>query len=141
VAATNIIKAYNFSPTSENIASEERPSHQSIVVLRPPPRTDIPVIDQYYSQVDTVKEVGSIQFKSVYLRLLDKVERFWHAKSTGKAERQRIKSQLAGQLDYLDSQSEDTLIEQMHLLDQIEKYITIMKEFYEIERNVTSAYM
>ena len=34
-------------------------------------------------EVDTVKEVGSIQFKSVYLRLLEKVEKFWHAKGTG----------------------------------------------------------
>jgi hypothetical protein len=33
-----------------------------------------------------MKEVTGIQFKAVYLRLLDKIETFWHAKDTGKRE-------------------------------------------------------
>jgi hypothetical protein len=51
--------------------------------VKKPPRTNIPIIDMHYAQLDTIQEVNGIQFKSVFKRLMNRIENIWNVNNTG----------------------------------------------------------
>ena len=51
-----------------------------------PPKTNVQVLDDYYSQYDTNGQICSIKFSAEFERLKDKIEKFWKLKQTPKAE-------------------------------------------------------
>ena len=44
------------------------------------PKTNIPVIDEYYRNFDTQGQIDQIKFTTEFQRLCDKIEKYWHVK-------------------------------------------------------------
>ena len=55
------------------------------------PKTKIPVIDAYYSNVDTQGQIDKIKFKAEFERLQTRIEKYWHAKHTPESETHKIR--------------------------------------------------
>ena len=59
-----------------------------------PPKTNVQVLDNYYSNYNTQGQIGSIKFTAEYERLSDKIEKFWKLKMTSKVEREKVRKVL-----------------------------------------------
>lgn len=55
-----------------------------------PPRTNVQVLDDYYSQYNTMGQIGSIKFTAEFERLADKIGKFWKLKETPKSEIEKV---------------------------------------------------
>jgi len=60
-----------------------------------PPKTNVQVLDDYYSQYNTMGQIGSIKFTAEFERLADKIEKFWKLKETPKSEMEKVRKVLA----------------------------------------------
>ena len=59
-----------------------------------PPRTNVQVLDDYYSNYNTQGQIGSIRFVAEFERLNDKIEKFWKLKATPMVEREKVRKVL-----------------------------------------------
>ena len=46
------------------------------------PKTNIPVIDEYYKNYDTQGQIDQIKFATEFERLREKIHKYWHVKKT-----------------------------------------------------------
>ena len=67
------------------------------------------------------------------MRLIKKVENFWHAKSTPESERKNVSQKFESMLNtYISSDK----TKQARILFLVEQYYLHIKKYYEIERKV-----
>ena len=60
-----------------------------------PPKTNVQVLDDYYSNYNTQGQIGSIKFTAEFERLSEKIEKFWKLKDTSKVEREKVRKILS----------------------------------------------
>ena len=63
------------------------------------PKTNIPVIDEYYRNFDTQGQIDQIKFTTEFQRLRDKIEKYWHVKRTPSQECEKVRANFAPLLD------------------------------------------
>ena len=56
-----------------------------------PPKTNVQVLDDYYSQYDTNGQICSIKFATEFERLADKIEKYWKLKQTPRVECDKVR--------------------------------------------------
>ena len=59
-----------------------------------PPKTNVQVFDNYYSNYNTQGQIGSIKFTAEFERLQEKIDKFWKLKMTPKIEREKVNKAL-----------------------------------------------
>ena len=59
-----------------------------------PPKTNVPVLDEYYQTYNTAGQIGTIRFIAEFERLSEKIEKFWKLKSTPRVEVDKVRSVL-----------------------------------------------
>lgn len=101
------------------------------------PSTNIPVIDEYYRNVDTGGLVDRIVFKSEFDRLRAKIETLWHTHRTPASETERVGQKLSR---ILSQNLESDKSSQAKGLFLMERYISHVRKYYESETWVTSLY-
>ena len=55
------------------------------------PKTNIPVIDEYYRNFDTQGQIDQIKFTTEFQRLREKIEKYWHVKKTPQQECEKVR--------------------------------------------------
>ena len=55
-----------------------------------PPRTNVQVLDDYFSKYDTCGQIGVIKFTTEFERLIDLVKKFWKLKGTPRQETEKV---------------------------------------------------
>jgi hypothetical protein len=94
------------------------------------PSTNIPVIDEYYRNVDTGGLVDRIVFKSEFDRLRSKIETLWHFHRTPGSETDQARSKIDR---ILGDNLEKDKTTQARGLFLMERYIAHMRKYYEKE--------
>lgn len=101
--------------------------------LQAPPKTQIPVIDEYYESQNALELVGAIKFTAEFERQKERIARFHALKGVCKEEQSRI----GGQMEQLFAQGQ--LLEpnaQMAILKSLEDYMVMMKEYFSAEADI-----
>ena len=101
------------------------------------PKTNIPVIDEYYRNFDTQGQIDQIKFITEFQRLREKIEKYWHVKQTPLQEREKVRPNFT---PLLDSAVEAEQLVQLKTLNRLERYLTFMKSFYNTETSVRNIY-
>ena len=88
--------------------------------VKPPPRTDIPAIDQHYAQYDTQAHIADYNSAVEYERARDNITTFWRQMQTPQSEQDACQLYLA----------DTAQVENMIL------YLRYCKRYYETERTL-----
>ena len=84
----------------QSIASSQALSGQlhgcttATALSRVVPKTNIPVIDEYYKNYDTQGQIDQIKFATEFERLREKIHKYWHVKKTPEQECTKVKEKL-----------------------------------------------
>lgn len=104
-----------------------------------PPKTNVQVLDDYYSNYDTQGQIGSIKFSAEYERQVDKIEKFWKLKGTSDVEREKVRKVLS-QMQSFGEAHECSELSQRNMLTAMTEYLKMMKDYYQTEAEIRNIY-
>ena len=101
----------------------------------PPPKTNVLVVDNYFTEYDTLGQIGSIKFVSEFERLEEKIEKFWKLKGTGQKETENVKFKFGKMIQRGKAHScQDS--ERQAILTSINIYMETIREYYDMETKI-----
>ena len=103
-----------------------------------PPKTNVQVLDEYFSRYDTFGQIGVIKFTAEFERLTELIKKFWKLKDTSRQEIEKVSAQFEKMLAKGESHACPEADKQS-MLTRLNRYLHMMREYYDTEvriRNV-----
>ena len=104
-----------------------------------PPKTNVKVLDDYYSKYNTIGQIGTIKFTTEFERLNEKIEKFWKLKETPSSEIKKVREVLA-QMQVQGEAHECSESIKYNLLQALTDYLRMMKDYYDTEVQIRNVY-